>query len=193
MYSSSVFESFGSPSGRLYMINQNASQMNPSAPVIIKASYHPHATTISGTINGVASAPIFVPELKMPVASARSFFGYHSETVLIDAGKFPASPRPKRKRATMKPTTETDSVTLHGAIPTKELNALNAPTTPFTIGTTTGDIKVPSPTAHAWSIAAKLQTMIARANPILVPIRSISLPTNSKPIAYAVWNEKTIQ
>src|SRR5574344_1953379 len=44
-------------------------------------------------------APTLEPELKMPVASARSFFGNHSATVLIDAGKLPASPAPKRPRA----------------------------------------------------------------------------------------------
>jgi hypothetical protein len=51
-------------------------------------------------------APTFEPALKMPVASARSFFGNHSATVLIAAGKLPDSPRPRRKRATLKPVTE---------------------------------------------------------------------------------------
>ena len=49
----------------------------------------PHAIVIIGTTSGATSAPMFVPELKIPVASARSFFGNHSATVLIAAGKFP--------------------------------------------------------------------------------------------------------
>ena len=44
---------------------------------------------IQGTTSGVTSAPTFVPELKMPVASARSFLGNHSATVLMEAGKLP--------------------------------------------------------------------------------------------------------
>src|SRR6185503_871807 len=58
----------------------------------------PHAAAISGTQMGATTAPIFVPELKIPVANARSLFGNHSATVLIDAGKFAASPTPSRKR-----------------------------------------------------------------------------------------------
>jgi hypothetical protein len=38
----------------------------------------------------------------MPVARALSFLGNHSATPLIEAGKFPASPAPSRKRAKMK-------------------------------------------------------------------------------------------
>jgi len=46
---------------------------------------------------------MFVPELKIPVASARSFFGNHSATALIEAGKFPASPRPRIRREKARP------------------------------------------------------------------------------------------
>ncbi len=46
---------------------------------------------------------MFVPELKMPVANARSFFGNHSAVVLIAAGKLPPSPSPSRNRAMAKP------------------------------------------------------------------------------------------
>ena len=42
---------------------------------------------------------MFVPELKIPVASARSHFGNHSATVLIAAGKLPDSPSPSPNRA----------------------------------------------------------------------------------------------
>ncbi len=41
---------------------------------------------------------MFVPELNSPIARARSFFGNHSATVLIDAGNVPASPNPRPKR-----------------------------------------------------------------------------------------------
>ena len=73
----------------------------------MKAHFQPHVRVIHGTISGVSSAPMFVPELNNPVAKARSRFGNHSATTLIAAGKLPASPRPSRKRAPMKPATET--------------------------------------------------------------------------------------
>ena len=38
------------------------------------------------------------PALKIPVAKARSFFGNHSETLLVAAGKLPDSPKPRTKR-----------------------------------------------------------------------------------------------
>ena len=38
------------------------------------------------------------PALKIPVANARSFFGNHSATLLIAAGKLPASPSPNNAR-----------------------------------------------------------------------------------------------
>src|SRR5204862_3723847 len=72
----------------------------------MNAHGQPHSRAIPGTTSGVMTAPTFEPELKMPVASARSFFGNHSATVLIEAGKLPASPRPSEKRATPKPKAE---------------------------------------------------------------------------------------
>ena len=65
----------------------------------MNAIRQPQAAAISGTQIGATMAPMFVPELKIPVAKARSLFGNHSATVLIDAGKFAASPTPSRKRA----------------------------------------------------------------------------------------------
>src|SRR5262245_31189146 len=59
---------------------------------------------IHGTTSGLHSAPTFVPELKIPVASDRSFLGNHSATVLIDAGNAPASPIPSANRAMANPT-----------------------------------------------------------------------------------------
>lgn len=47
-------------------------------------------------------APTFVPALKIPVASARSFLGNHSATVLMLAGKTPDSPKPNADRAITK-------------------------------------------------------------------------------------------
>ena len=43
-------------------------------------------------------APKLEPLLKMPVARARSRLGNHSATVLMEAGKLPASPMPKALR-----------------------------------------------------------------------------------------------
>src|SRR2546430_10980688 len=45
------------------------------------------------TVTGVQTcalpiSPVFVPALKMPVASARSFLGNHSATALMAPGKF---------------------------------------------------------------------------------------------------------
>src|ERR1043166_6217762 len=91
--------------GGAYSGHQSSSQRKPSAPVATNGAGHPNASVIHGTTSGVTTAPMFVPELKMPVASARSFLGNHSATVLIAAGKLPASPLPRNARATPKPDT----------------------------------------------------------------------------------------
>ena len=52
-------------------------------------------------------APMFAPELKRPVARARSLLGNHSATVLMQAGKLAASPRPRKNIAIPKVATET--------------------------------------------------------------------------------------
>src|SRR5688572_8802656 len=176
MCASSACPSFGCSSGVRYAFIHHTIQKNPVSPVKTKAHCQPQASVIQGTASGVNSAPTFVPELNIPVASARSFFGNHSATVLIDAGKLPASPSPSRKRTIMKPTTEANEVVVE-TTPNQFRSA--APTTP--IGT-----------AHAWAIAAKLQSVIEYANPFFVPNLSINRPTNKSPRAYAVWNEKTI-
>src|SRR6185295_2850253 len=77
--------------------------MKPIAPVSMKAQRQPRCTAIHGTVNGATIAPTFEPALKIPVANARSRAGNHSATVLIDAGKFPDSPRPNAKRAAANP------------------------------------------------------------------------------------------
>jgi len=53
---------------------------------------HPYVMVIHGTTIGVMTAPTLLPALKMPVASARSFFGNHSAMVLIEAGNSPTPP-----------------------------------------------------------------------------------------------------
>src|SRR5688572_28378680 len=72
-------------------------------PVMINAHFHPQATVIYGTVNGASTAPIFVPELKIRVAKARSFLGNHSATVFMAAGKFADAVTPNALRATIKP------------------------------------------------------------------------------------------
>ncbi|MNT27916.1 hypothetical protein D3C72_1635690 [compost metagenome] len=59
----------------------------------------PQCAAITGMVKGAARAPIVAPELKILVDSARSFFGKYSAVALIAAGKFPASPTARIKRA----------------------------------------------------------------------------------------------
>ncbi len=49
---------------------------------------------------------MLVPELKIPTANARSFFGNHSATVFKLAGKTPASPNPNANRAAANPASD---------------------------------------------------------------------------------------
>src|SRR4029077_4679070 len=79
------------------------SQIKPRAPVKRKAHCQPIFSAINGTQRGAAIAPILAPELKIPVAKALSFLGNHSATVLMAAGKLPASLIPKAALATPKP------------------------------------------------------------------------------------------
>ena len=72
---------------------------------MIKAHCQPQNSAIKGTVNGATIAPILAPELKIPVARALSFLGNHSATVLIAAGKLPASLTPRALRAIPKPNT----------------------------------------------------------------------------------------
>ena len=57
------------------------------APVIKKVARHPHASAMKGTVNGAMIAPIFVPELKIPVARALSLLGNHSASSFDSSGK----------------------------------------------------------------------------------------------------------
>src|SRR5213082_3351159 len=92
---SSAAERRGCASGLRYSASQSTSQRNPRLPVATKAQRHPNVNAIQGTTSGVTIAPVFVPALKIPVASARSFFGNHSATALIAPGKLADSPSPK--------------------------------------------------------------------------------------------------
>src|SRR5690625_4886546 len=83
-------------------------------PKVIKKEYRqlmPSSITNKGRTSGMIVAPTLVPELKIPVAKALSFLGNHSATVLIQEGKFPASPIPKPNRAIEKPIQLKDLVT----------------------------------------------------------------------------------
>ena len=71
----------------------------------MNAQRHPQLSAMKGTASGATIAPTFVPALKMPVASARSFFGNHSAVALMAAGKFPDSPKPSAARAAANPAT----------------------------------------------------------------------------------------
>jgi hypothetical protein len=57
-------------------------------------------------MSGVTIAPTFEPALNRPVANARSFFGNHSVTALMPAGKLPLSPIPSSSRTSAKLVTE---------------------------------------------------------------------------------------
>src|SRR5260370_38468366 len=83
------------------------SQTNPSAPVKRKVERQPQSEAIHGARSGVTMAPTLVPALKMPVARARSFLGNHSATLLMLAGKTPASPEPRGTRGGAKRPKET--------------------------------------------------------------------------------------
>ena len=86
-----------------YMGSQKSSHIKPNAPVRINAHCHPHVMKIQGTVSGATIAPTLVPALKIPVVRARSFFGNHSATVFIAAGKFAASPTPSAALAKPNP------------------------------------------------------------------------------------------
>ena len=67
------------------------------------AACHPHVSAIHGTSSGVRIAPVLVPALNIPVASARSFCGNHSAIALIDPGKIADSLKPSIARAIENP------------------------------------------------------------------------------------------
>ena len=75
--------------------SRTTNQTKPIAPVTTKASCQPqYEREPRDRKRERRWRRYWSPALKMPVASARSFFGNHSATVLMAAGKFPASPSP---------------------------------------------------------------------------------------------------
>src|SRR5258708_5144079 len=75
-------------------------------PVQMKAACHPQRAATAAMRTGAMNAEAFDPELKSPVARARSSDGNHSVVALMAAGKLPDSPRPRKMRAMQKPATE---------------------------------------------------------------------------------------
>src|ERR1017187_274091 len=106
MCASSAAETEAWSCGLAYITSQNASHTKPVAPAATKAPRQVKATTSSGTSSGTTTLPILAPELKRPVASARSPLGNHSATVLMQAGKLAASPMPRKNIAKPKVSTE---------------------------------------------------------------------------------------
>src|SRR5678815_2939882 len=70
--------------------------MMPINPVPMNAHCQPQVFASHGTTAGASTAPIFVPALTNPKANARSFFGNHSDSVFVAAGKFGDSETPRK-------------------------------------------------------------------------------------------------
>src|SRR6266403_493871 len=86
-------------------MSQRTNQASPMEPVQIKAACHPKRAVTAAMRMGAMKAEALEPELKRPVARARSSEGNHSVVALMAAGKLPDSPRPRRARQIMKPMT----------------------------------------------------------------------------------------
>src|ERR1700723_72060 len=72
--------------------------MKPSPPVNRKADCQLKVWEIQ-TATAANMTPKLLAPLKIPVASARSFFGNHSATAFTEAGQLAASPAPRKNRA----------------------------------------------------------------------------------------------
>ncbi len=79
--------------------------MMPMEPVQMKAACHPQRRVTAAMRMGAMKAEALEPELKRPIARARSSEGNHSVVALMAAGKLPDSPRPRKMRAMQKPIT----------------------------------------------------------------------------------------
>src|SRR6185437_12399976 len=84
---------------------QMTHQIRPMEPGVMKAACHPHFEVTAAMRMGAMKNAALEPELKRPVAKARSSEGNHSVVALMAAGKLPDSPRPRKMRATQKPRT----------------------------------------------------------------------------------------
>ena len=96
--------------------------MKPSAPVMTNAGRQPQARAIAETTGVARAAPMAVPELKMPTASARSFIGNHSDTAFTPPGKLAGSVAPSKKRKNENCTTPRASACSMLAIDQPETN-----------------------------------------------------------------------
>ena len=65
----------------------------------MNAISQPKYLASTGIVRGAIKAPTVAPRLNTDVANARSFFGKYSAVTLMAAGKFPASPIARTKRA----------------------------------------------------------------------------------------------
>src|ERR1700712_1118942 len=95
---------------------QKPSQINPVRPVTKNAASQPYVAASQGTVAGAATAPMLVPEVRIPTASACSLRGNHSETLFTADGKLPDSEMPSRARITPKPSVLRTKACPHAAI-----------------------------------------------------------------------------
>ena len=86
--------------GNLYSSAQAVSQTKPKAPVARNPARQPQRSAMIETIGAAAIEPSAVPELKMPMARARSRMGNHSLTARIPPVKLPGSNTPSTNRET---------------------------------------------------------------------------------------------
>jgi len=76
------------------------------APFSFETPKSPEEITSEGESRAFSVRPVYrysPTAYDSALAKARSFFGNHSATVLMEAGKLAASPRPRAKRAMPKP------------------------------------------------------------------------------------------
>ena len=115
------------PAGRGSM-NQHASHTKPSAPVRMKAIFHPHASAITGTSSGVATAPMFGARFMIPSASERSSPRNHVATVFTAAGRLIASNAASATRVVKKPVTVvTSTCVICGDAPPADADGVSRP------------------------------------------------------------------
>src|SRR5699024_6997781 len=174
IYSSSAALTLGCSCGFLYMKTQNPIQIKPKAPIIMKDISQPQYAAITGTISGAAKAPTVAPALKILVDNALSFFGKYSAVALIAAGKFPASPTAKTKRAKMNNVTLT--LTTNPTSFTREIASL-APSNPTNHSPATmPEVAIPQ---KACSTAPTDHIPIAHKKPFFVSSQSTKGPANN--------------
>ncbi|MNF97508.1 hypothetical protein D3C84_803390 [compost metagenome] len=139
---------------------------------------HPKDFAINGIEIGAASAPTVAPALKILVENALSFLGKYSAVVLIAAGKFPASPIAKTKRAKINKLTLT-LITIPVSLTVLITSfAPSKPTNQFPV--IIPDVAIPQ---KACKHAPMDQIPIAHKKPFLVSNQSTNLPAKSNDTA----------